>query len=177
MAVYIAIKRIATILMADKEIEYWRDDETYSEYKQRKNEAKGLTQGIGLPNKKNRDNLTKKQKMGLNNKNKGRRKQNIARKKLGIPDTKFRSQMGHEENWQGEIRVEVKAGKQVQTLWKKFNDAKLQSDNNKRIGDSRPFVFIAMPDGTTNGLITFELDKLDEVIQGLIATWHKADNQ
>lgn len=152
----------------------WREDETFSEYKARKHSG---MQGMGQKTVKNKDNWTDKQKMGLNNKNKGRRKQNIARKKLGIPDTKFRSQMGHEENWRGEIRVEVKAGKQVQSLWNKYTKAKLQSDDNTRIGDTRPFVFIAMPDGTTNGLVVFEIDKLDEVIQGLIETWHKADNQ
>jgi hypothetical protein len=152
----------------------WREDETFSEYKARKHSG---MQGMGQKTVKNKDNWTDKQKMGLNNKNKGRRKQNIARKKLGIPDTKFRSQMGHEENWRGEIRVEVKAGKQVQSLWNKYTKAKLQSDDNTRIGDTRPFVFIAMPDGTTNGLVVFEIDKLDEVIQGLIQTWHKADNQ
>ena len=152
----------------------WREDETFSEYKARKHSG---MQGMGQKTVKNKDNWTDKRKMGLNNKNKGRRKQNIARKKLGIPDTKFRSQMGHEENWRGEIRVEVKAGKQVQSLWNKYTKAKLQSDDNTRIGDTRPFVFIAMPDGTTNGLVVFEIDKLDEVIQGLIETWHKADNQ
>jgi len=150
----------------------WQKDETYSDYKRRKNSG---MQGMGQKTVKNKDNWTDKQKMGLNNKNKGRRKQNIARKKLGIPDTKFRSQMGHEENWRGEIRVEVKAGKQVQSLWTKYQKAKLQSDDNTRIGDTRPFVFIAMPDGTTNGLVVFEIDKLDEVIQGLIETWHKGD--
>tara|TARA_R100000655_G_scaffold99933_1_gene144112 strand:+ start:14915 stop:15400 length:486 start_codon:yes stop_codon:yes gene_type:complete len=154
----------------------WKDDETYSEFKTRKHAERGL-QGMGQKNVKNKDNWTPKQKMGLNNKNKGRRKQNIARKKLGIPDTKFRSQMGHEENWRGEIRAEVKAGKQVQPLWNKYLKAKEQSDHNTRIGDSRPFIYIAMPDGTTNGLICFELDKLDEVIQAFIETWHKADNQ
>ena len=152
----------------------WQEDETYSDYKRRKHSG---MQGMGQKTVKNKDNWTDKQKMGLNNKNKGRRKQNIARKKLGIPDTKFRSQMGHEENWRGEIRAEVKAGKQVQPLWNKYQKAKLQSDENTRIGDTRPFIFVAMPDGTTNGLITFELDKLDEVIQAFIETWHKADNQ
>ena len=67
----------------------WQKDETYSDYKRRKNSG---MQGMGQKTVKNKDNWTDKQKMGLNNKNKGRRKQNIARKKLGIPDTKSRSQ-------------------------------------------------------------------------------------
>ncbi len=149
-----------------------RDDETYSDWKRRKHEEQGL-QGIGQKNKKNREGWSDNQKRGLTNKNKGRRKQNLARKKLRIPDTKFRSQMGNEESWQGEVRVEVKAGKQVQTLWTKYQKAKEQSDANTRIGDTRPFMFVAMPDGTSNGLVVVELDKLDEVVFALLETWEQ----
>ena len=150
-----------------KKIE-WREDETFSEYKMRKHEG---MQGMGQKTVKKREGWSDNQKRGLTNKNKGRRKQNLARKKLRIPDTKFRSQMGNEESWQGEVRVEVKAGKQVQTLWTKYQKAKEQSDANTRIGDTRPFMFVAMPDGTSNGLVVVELDKLDEVVFALLETW------
>jgi len=159
--------------MSEKELEFWRDDETYSDYKRRKNAG---MQGMGQKTVKNRDDWTPAQKRGLNNKNKGRRKQNEARKKLGIPDTRFRSQMGHEENWRGQVKVEVKAGKQVQTLWKRFLEAKLQSEKNNVIGDIRPFVFVAMPDGTTNGLVCFELDKLQDIVYSFIETWENDPN-
>ena len=149
-----------------KKIE-WREDETFSEYKMRKHEG---MQGMGQKTVKKREGWSDNQKRGLTNKNKGRRKQNLARKKLKIPDTKFRSQMGNEESWQGEVRVEVKAGKQVQTLWTKYQKAKEQSDANTRIGDTRPFMFVAMPDGTSNGLVVVELDKLDEVVFALLET-------
>ena len=134
----------------------WREDETFTEYKMRKHEG---MQGMGQKTVKKREGWSDNQKRGLTNKNKGRRKQNLARKKLKIPDTKFRSQMCNEESWQGEVRVEVKAGKQVQTLWTKYQKAKEQSDANTRIGDTRPFMFVAMPDGTSNGLVVVELDK------------------
>ena len=150
-----------------KKIE-WQEDETFSEYKMRKHEG---MQGMGQKTVKKREGWSDNQKRGLTNKNKGRRKQNLARKKLRIPDTKFRSQMGNEESWQGEVRVEVKAGKQVQTLWTKYQKAKEQSDTNTRIGDTRPFMFVAMPDGTSNGLVVVELDKLDEVVFALLETW------
>ena len=145
----------------------WREDETFTEYKMRKHEG---MQGMGQKTVKKREGWSDNQKRGLTNKNKGRRKQNLARKKLKIPDTKFRSQMGNEESWQGEVRVEVKAGKQVQTLWTKYQKAKEQSDANTRIGDTRPFMFVAMPDGTSNGLVVVELDKLDEVVFALLET-------
>jgi hypothetical protein len=148
----------------------WREDETFSEYKMRKHEG---MQGMGQKTVKKREGWSDNQKRGLTNKNKGRRKQNLARKKLKIPDTKFRSQMGNEESWQGEVRVEVKAGKQVQTLWTKYQKAKEQSDTNTRIGDTRPFMFVAMPDGTSNGLVVVELDKLDEVVFALLETWEQ----
>jgi len=150
-----------------KKIE-WREDETFTEYKMRKHEG---MQGMGQKTVKKREGWSDNQKRGLTNKNKGRRKQNLARKKLRIPDTKFRSQMGNEESWLGEVRVEVKAGKQVQTLWTKYQKAKEQSDGNTRIGDTRPFMFVAMPDGTSNGLVIVELDKLDEVVFALLKTW------
>ena len=130
-------------------------------------------QGMGQKTVKKREGWSDNQKRGLTNKNKGRRKQNLARKKLKIPDTKFRSQMGNEESWQGEVRVEVKAGKQVQTLWTKYQKAYEQSDANRRIGDTRPFMFVAMPDGTSNGLVVVELDKLDEVVFALLETWEQ----
>ena len=152
-----------------KKIE-WREDETFTEYKMRKHEG---MQGMGQKTVKKREGWSDNQKRGLTNKNKGRRKQNLARKKLRIPDTKFRSQMGNEESWLGEIRVEVKAGKQVQTLWTKYQKAKEQSDANTRIGDTRPFMFVAMPDGTSNGLVVVELDKLDEVVFALLETWEQ----
>ena len=152
-----------------KKIE-WREDETFTEYKMRKHEG---MQGMGQKTVKKREGWSDNQKRGLTNKNKGRRKQNLARKKLRIPDTKFRSQMGNEESWLGEVRVEVKAGKQVQTLWTKYQKAKEQSDANTRIGDTRPFMFVAMPDGTSNGLVVVELDKLDEVVFALLETWEE----
>ena len=149
-----------------------RDDETFSDWKRRKHEEQGL-QGLGQKNRKNREGWSENQKRGLTNKNKGRRKQNLARKKLRIPDTKFRSQMGNEESWQGQVRVEVKAGKQVQPIWNKYLKAKEQSDSNKNIGDTRPFMFVAMPDGTTNGLVIVELNKLDEIVFALLDTWEE----
>ena len=133
-----------------KKIE-WREDETFTEYKMRKHEG---MQGMGQKTVKKREGWSDNQKRGLTNKNKGRRKQNLARKK-------------------GEVRVEVKAGKQVQTLWTKYQKAKEQSDANTRIGDTRPFMFVAMPDGTSNGLVVVELDKLDEVVFALLETWEE----
>jgi hypothetical protein len=153
-----------------------RENETYGDWKRRKHEERGMS-GIGQKNKKDRTNWSEQQKRGLRNKNKGRRKQNLARKKLGIPNAKFRSNMGNEENWGGQVRVEVKAGKQIESIWKKYLAAKLQSDvNNNAIGNTKPFLFVVMPDGVTNGLVICELDKFEDVVYSMIETWKENEN-
>jgi hypothetical protein len=99
------------------------------------------------------------------NRAKGRTKQNIVRKKLNIPSNRFHGADAHEENWIAGFRAEVKAGKQIQPLATAFYKAKAQSDaNHKSIGSqSKPFIHIAMPDGTTNGIISFELNDVENV--------------
>ena len=91
--------------------------------------------------------------LGKRNKRKGQRGQAEARKALGIPNPKFMSQRGHEENWRWLFRVEVKSGQQVKAMDTRFRAAQAQSDAAKAEGDSRPFLFYASPDGTTDGLI------------------------
>lgn len=158
-----------------------RPDETYSEWKSRKLREKGPGFNVAMGQKKYKPEEGEKSaaaKRAKTNRNKGRRKQNLARKKLKIPNTKFRSMMGHEESWLGQVRVEVKAGKQVQTLWTKFKNAKAQSDaNNTAIGNNKPFLFVAMPDGTTDGLVVMELDRLEETVFALLETWEEYDEE
>ena len=144
-----------------KKIE-WREDETFTEYKMRKHEG---MQGMGQKTVKKREGWSDNQKRGLTNKNKGRRKQNLVKKKLQIADNRFQGADAHEENWKSGVRFEVKAGKQVEPLNKLFKKAKLQSDtNHQQIGNmSKPFVYVAMPDGTENGILCFELDNVENV--------------
>jgi len=151
-----------------------RDDETYSEYKARKNEEKGL-QGLGQKNKKDTSNWSEAQKRGRRSRNKGMRKQNEARKQLRIPNARFRSNMGNEENWRGQLRFEVKAGKQVQSVWKKFEDMELQSKKNfQAIGtDKKPFVGVIKPDGTSDGLVMFRISDIENVVLGFVMNWEE----
>jgi|TARA_R100000278_G_C5474680_1_gene165836 hypothetical protein len=101
---------------------------------------------------------------GRNNKAKGRKKQYMAMRKLLIPEPKLQHLRAHEEGWMdGWMRVEVKAGQQVQTLWNRYMKAKEQSDTNLP-DDERPFVFVAMPDGMSNGLVCVALDDVDEFV-------------
>jgi hypothetical protein len=82
-----------------------------------------------------------------------------ARKALGIAGANTR----HEEHWGGRFRVEVKAGAQVSPIATRFYQAKGQSDEAKALGDIRPFAMIAMPDGTSDGIVLMTLDEFAEL--------------
>jgi hypothetical protein len=101
-------------------------------------------------------------RQGSRNKRKGRRKQLEALRQLQMPEPKLHHLRVHEEGWnEAFIRVEVKAGKQIQTLWNRYLKAKEQNDSNLP-NDDRPFVFVAKPDGTSEGLVCFNIKDLDE---------------
>jgi hypothetical protein len=70
----------------------------------------------------------------------------------------------HEENWGGAFRTEIKAGLQVGPIATRFYAAKAQSDAAKALGDIRPFVMVAMPDGTTRGIVLMDLDEFSELV-------------
>lgn len=83
---------------------------------------------------------------GRRSRQRGLKKQREARKAIGVPLARFHGQLGNEENWRHVFRVEVKSGKQVGAMGQ-FVRAEKQSDANKAIGDARPFMFVAMPEG------------------------------
>lgn len=152
-----------------------RDDETYSDWKRRKSEEEGRSPGMGQKNKKDTSNWSEAQKRGRRSRNKGMRKQNEARKQLRVPNARFRSNMGNEENWRGELRFEVKAGKQVETVWKKFIKMEEQSNSNQAEfgSDSKPFVGVLKPDGTTDGLVMFRISDIENVVTGFVMNWEE----
>jgi hypothetical protein len=151
-----------------------KDDETYSDYKRRKSEEKGL-QGMGQKTVKKTDGWSEAQKRGKRSRNKGMRKQNEARKQLRVPNAKFRSNMGNEENWRGNLRFEVKAGKQIESIWNKFKKMEEQSDvNNPEYGTGRrPFVGVIKPDGTSDGLVMFKISDIENVVTGFVMNWEE----
>jgi hypothetical protein len=95
--------------------------------------------------------------VGRRSRTQGLKKQRHAKKLLGVPSNRFHGQDGNEENWRGLFRIEVKSGKQVgHAKW--FFRAEAQSDANRAIGDSRPFLFVAMPEGMgSEGFVTLRL--------------------
>jgi hypothetical protein len=101
---------------------------------------------------------------GKRNRQKGDAKARRARKALGIAGANTR----HEEHWGGEVRVEIKAGKQVSPIYTRFQLAEKQSEAARAIADHRPFVMIAMPDDTTDGIVLFRLSDLWRVVAGIV---------
>lgn len=97
---------------------------------------------------------------GKRNRRKGDSKARRARKKLGLGGHLTR----HEENWGGAFRVEIKAGAQIKAIATKFNAAKAQSDAAKALGDIRPFAMVAMPDGSSEGIVLMTLSEFSELV-------------
>ncbi len=112
---------------------------------------------------------TVNQRRGRLNKQKGHRKQSLARKALEDlfgAEALFHGRKANEEAWTHlPVRVEVKAGAQVKPIETRFLAAEKQSTAAKATGDPRPFVFIAMPDGTgADGLFVCRLSTLKELL-------------
>ena len=109
---------------------------------------------------------------GKRNRAKGDRKAREARKQLGIGGANTR----HEELWGGDLRVEVKAGAQVQPVFTAFLKCEVQSEQHRPMGDPRPFAMVAMPDGTKDGLVVMRLSAFAEYV-GTKLGEHEQDNQ
>ena len=100
---------------------------------------------------------------GKRNRAKGDSKARRARKQLGLAGVNSR----HEEHWGGALRVEVKAGAQVQPIETRFALAETQSAQAKAHGDIRPFVMVAMPDGMTDGIVLMRLSQFSILLEAL----------
>ena len=98
---------------------------------------------------------------GKRNRAKGDSKARRARKTLGIAGANTR----HEEHWGGAFRVEIKAGKQIEPIWTRYLLAEGQSEQARALGDIRPFLMIAMPDGSSDGLIVGRMSQLGELLR------------
>jgi hypothetical protein len=110
--------------------------------------------------------------LGARNQRKGKVKQRAGRKVLEAvsetPASRFVGALGNEETWRLPVRVECKAGAQVKTMFTKYLAAEAQAEASRASGDARPFVMVAMPPGTTDGLVVVRLSELARVIEALI---------
>jgi hypothetical protein len=103
--------------------------------------------------------------LGRRNKTKGAAKQRKVRRAFGIEGPSLGAD--HEEHWRGAVRIEVKAGGQISPPWTAFLRMEAQSEASRPIGDNRPFMGIAMPDGVTDGVVLVRLSKLKDVAQAI----------
>ena len=105
---------------------------------------------------------------GKRNRSKGDSKARRARKMLGIAGANTR----HEELWGGALRVEVKAGAQIEPIATRFRAAEAQSQAQRALGDHRAFVLVAMPDGESDGLCVLRLSDMSQIMHLLRETGH-----
>ena len=101
--------------------------------------------------------------MGRVNRSKGDAKARKARKALNLVGANTR----HEEHAGGNVRWEAKAGAQIKPMWTAFLKAEAQSEAQRPMGDTRPFVMTAAPDGISDQLVAFRLSQISEVVVGL----------
>lgn len=102
---------------------------------------------------------------GANNRKKGLAKQNVARKALGVPASKFGD--SNEERWADSYFAnETKAGAQVgpvANFWLRVE--KQVRANEATFGDDRrPVRAVAMPDGWSDGLVVVRLSTWRDLI-------------
>lgn len=105
---------------------------------------------------------------GRRNRAKGDGKARRARKMLGIAGANTR----HEELWGGALRVEIKAGAQIEPIATRYRTAEQQSEQHRALGDVRAFVLVAMPDGESDGLAVMRLSAFSQIIALLRDTGH-----
>lgn len=107
---------------------------------------------------------------GKRNRTKGDRRAAKARKTLGLVGANTR----HEEHLGGPVRYENKAGAQVKPILTRYLAARSQSEAARPIGDNRPFVFSASPDGCSYDLFVIRSDDLEAVVFALAEAWGAA---
>lgn len=105
---------------------------------------------------------------GKRNRAKGDSKARNARRRLNLSGANTR----HEEHWRGALRVEIKAGSQISPIATRFIAARNQSVEGKALGDIRPFAMIAMPDGSSDGIVLMSLEEFSNLMATILEDEH-----
>lgn len=111
---------------------------------------------------------------GRRNRRKGKQKQRKAIKLLNLKPPKWKGRAAHEETLTNAVRIEVKSGAKAGPIDTFYRNVREQSDAAKAIGDTRPFMGVAMPDGMSGGYAVIRLSDLAEVVEALVAEWEAA---
>lgn len=76
---------------------------------------------------------------------------------------------GHEENWSGPVRTEVKSGaRDAGVVRTAYERERAQSEASKSIGDTRPFMASYAPKGTTHSYHVIRDDDLTDTCVALL---------
>lgn len=106
---------------------------------------------------------------GRRSRRKGQVKQRQARRQLEKvflkPAGPSMMATANEETWRLPVRAEVKSGGMAKTVDTFYRNTKTQADKDKAIGDVRPFVAIAMVDGSTDGLCVIRNSDLVQLFE------------
>ena len=108
----------------------------------------------------------------------GRISQDTAKELLGIPENKYTSS-SDEEYWNsGNIRYEVKSGKQINETMTKFELAESQSWEFELTKDEQRelFTMLMMPHGTKDGLFICRISQLRDIVRELKSLWEQEEN-
>ena len=107
----------------------------------------------------------------------GRASQDRAKELLGIPDNPM-TKSSEEEYWNsGEVRYEVKSGKQVNETISKFEKAESQSWEYELTQEEQRelFAMIMMPHGTKDGLFICRISQLRDIVKELKSLWEQEE--
>ena len=107
----------------------------------------------------------------------GRASQDRAKELLGIPDNPM-TKSSEEEYWNsGEVRYEVKSGKQVKETISKFEKAESQSWEYELTQEEQRelFAMIMMPHGTKDGVFICRMSQLRDIVNELSILWTKGE--
>lgn len=121
---------------------------------------------VGMPTKKGHVRNCDRRKCA-SCRNRANRKGGMRKQRTGIRALGAPVGVGDEENIGGYLRTEVKSGLIAQPVWTKFLASEKQSEQNRPVGDLRPFVALFMGSGTSDGLVVFRLSKVAETVQAL----------
>jgi hypothetical protein len=108
----------------------------------------------------------------------GRISQDTARELIGIPENEYTSS-SDEEYWNsGNLRFEVKSGKQINETMTKFELAESQSWEFELTKDEQRelFTMLMMPHGTKDGLFICRISQLRDIVKELQSLWEQEEN-
>jgi hypothetical protein len=116
---------------------------------------------------------------GSTSRRKGLSKQRVARKALGVaPSHKFGD--ANEENWcDPYFSTEVKSGAQVRTVFTFWNKCKAQIDSGQPDFGAQSKIprVVAMPEGTSDGIVLMRLSDWEKFIKPLVLDLQGQENE